>query len=85
MDKSDTYKKGESEFFSKQGRYKNPFLMGSREFNDYERGFFQAQKGAPASLVDEWQKLATKNNETVNAVFANPQKSSSDAYRRRKG
>ena len=44
---------GEKSFHKSKGRYINPYELGSNQFNDFERGWFQAQKRCPDRL---WKK-----------------------------
>jgi hypothetical protein len=37
-------KLGARKYFEDRGVYRNPYEIGSPEFNDFERGWMQAQK-----------------------------------------
>jgi hypothetical protein len=49
MNKRRKIKKSEGmdSFHINKGRYKNPYLIGSDDYNSFERGFFQEHKRSP--------------------------------------
>ncbi len=54
---------GKRDYFLKSGKYKNPYSLGSIQFNDYERGWMQSLKydnGRLVQLLDEEAKNAPK-------------------------
>lgn len=44
---NEVIREGERWFHEGGGQYTNPYKLGSAEFNDFERGFFQALKRSP--------------------------------------
>ncbi len=52
---------GKRDYFLNKGKYKNPYSLGSIQFNDYERGWMQSLKcdnGRLVQLLDEEAKTA---------------------------
>lgn len=53
-------REGGRSFYENQGRYINPYGIGTPEFNDFERGWSQALKRSPESLTsDYWPRAAS--------------------------
>ena len=47
-------------FHESKGRYINPYERGSNQYNNFERGWFQALKKSPDRLVKDYE--AAKRN-----------------------
>jgi len=44
MDNEDIYKLGAAMYSQEQGKYQNPYPIGSPEYNQFERGWMQSLK-----------------------------------------
>lgn len=44
--------RGAREYFLHRGEYRNPFSVGSADYNSYERGWMQSLKRNEGKLVD---------------------------------
>lgn len=82
MDLDNIYREGEQYYF-KMEVYKNPYPIGSAEFNEFERGWTQALKSSNGSQI---------SYPSINKVLLEPPvsaseitKQQSDLYRNRKG
>lgn len=45
---------GRGSFCKNRGRYKNPYKKGTRAYDDFERGWLQALKRSPDSLLKKY-------------------------------
>ncbi|MGC5791375.1 hypothetical protein [Herbaspirillum huttiense] len=73
---------GAAAYFSLKGMYRNPYGIGSEEFNDFERGWMQSLKRDDAKLAARAQaqpEIAAKNYATRSPV------DNAALYRNRKG
>ncbi len=48
-------REGEISFHMNKGRYINPYGRGTQEHNDYERGWSQALKKCPVTLLKTYK------------------------------
>jgi hypothetical protein len=44
--------RGAREYFSHRGEYRNPYTVGSADYNSYERGWMQSLKRNEGNLVN---------------------------------
>jgi hypothetical protein len=70
--------RGAREYFAHRGVYRNPYPLGSSDYNDYERGWMQSLKRNEGALVE----LASRS--PVPAPQPTPA-SDYNAYAERKG
>jgi len=47
---------GNKSFHENKNRYINPYDLGSNQFNNFERGYFQALKQCPDQLFKRYEK-----------------------------
>lgn len=52
--------RGERDYFLHQAEYSNPYLLGSDEFNAYERGWFKSLKFNGGKLVSIDKPVAAR-------------------------
>ena len=57
---------GRRDYFLNHGKYKNPYSLGSIQFNDYERGWMQSLKYDNGRLVQLLTEEAKTSQITIN-------------------
>lgn len=55
-------KLGARKYFEDRGIYRNPYPMGSPEFNEFERGWMQSLKKDGARLVNKTERGAGRES-----------------------
>lgn len=75
---------GASKYFEDRGAYRNPYIIGSPEFNEFERGWMQSLKKDGAHLVSERDREVNRQqkNTYLRQTTANID---AERYRSRKG
>jgi hypothetical protein len=82
----DAYNNGMQAFRSRPHKYKNPYAQGSSAHNDFERGWVQAQKRAPASMSNPRDKPVLPESTTApGKKLTVAEQKAVEAYRKRKG
>jgi len=68
---SEYIREGERSFYECKWRYRNPYKSGSAEFNDFERGYFQALKRSPERFVRNhgFERKAPRQQRAVLPAF----------------
>lgn len=51
MTLSEVKKQGSQKYFEDRGAYRNPYSVGSPEFNEFERGWMQSLRRDGAKLI----------------------------------
>ncbi len=85
MSLDEIYREGELHYFKKV-KYKNPYLSGSDEFNEFERGWTQALKRTNGNCIDSLTMGMGPSEKPYNSdSVAEEKKLQSELYRNRKG
>lgn len=84
MTANDIKNLGEKKYFQDQGVYRNPYPIGSAEFNDFERGWMQSLKKDDGRLAGKALQGSGTQNPT-NFAIRNNVDDAAERYRSRKG
>lgn len=78
------YRLGQKKYFEEYGVYRNPYDVGTPEYNEFERGWMQSLKRNNGQLVrggERWDENHTKQGGLTQAEI----EIAAELYRSRKG
>lgn len=82
---TDEYNEGRRCYHRDKGVYSNPYEKEDARYNEFERGWFQAQKRAPESLQREYEREQERTIEINKRINEKSKSLTKEAYLNRKG
>lgn len=81
---SDINRLGARKYFENHGVYKNPYAVGTPEFNEFERGWMQSLKKDEGRLAGKGERQAERQSNRA-ATTSSETEVAAERYRSRKG
>lgn len=81
----EAFKLGSRKYYEDRGQYRNPYVVGTAEYNDFERGWTQALKRDDGKVAADGQRQLDAAAERQRERAAADTAVAAERYRSRKG